>query len=182
MSNRTLAIIGCILLGLLLLRQELRMDTIEDKLDRIDQVIQTAQRMHYTQQDLDCLTRNVYYEAGVEDARGKFAVAHVTVNRLKTGHWGNTVCKVVYAPRQFSWTLQKQLPKPDPGIWAESQDISRKVLTGYRVSGLMRSLYYHAVYIKDPIWADPTQQAGQIGNHVFYNRARGSNLKLEDRI
>jgi len=158
------------------------MDTIENKLDRIDEVIQTAQRMHYTKQDLDCLARNVYYEAGSEDQRGKFAVAHVTVNRLKTGYWGNSICKVVYARAQFSWTLAKKLPKPDPGLWAESQDIARKVLTGYRVSGLMRSLYYHAVYIKDPIWADPTQQAGQIGNHVFYNRARGSNLSIEGSI
>jgi len=182
MSNRTLAIIACTLLGLVLLRQELRMDTIEDKLDRIDEVIQTAQRMHYTKQDLDCLTRNVYYEAGVEDERGKMAVAHVTVNRLKTGYWGNTICKVVYAKSQFSWTLQKNLPKPNPGLWAESEAVARKVLTGYRITGLMRSLYYHAIYIKEPAWADPSAEAGQIGNHVFYNRAKGSTLTVEESI
>lgn len=177
-SNRTLAVVGCSLLAVLLIRQELRMDLLEDKVDEIHEIIKTSDHMKYTKSDLDCLTRNVYYEAGVEDERGKFAVAHVTVNRLKTGRWGNTVCKVVYAKSQFSWTAQKTLPPPNPGLWAKSEVIARKVLTGYRVSGLMHSLYYHAVYIPNPRWADPAKQAGQIGNHVFYNGAKGSTLEI----
>jgi spore germination cell wall hydrolase CwlJ-like protein len=177
-SNRNLIIIGCTMLGLLLLRQELRMDKVEDKLDQINDIIQTTDKVKYNKNDLDCLTRNVYYEAGVEDRAGKYAVAHVTVNRLKTGYWGNSVCKVVYAKKQFSWTEQKRLPRPDPTVWAESRDVAVKVLTGYRVSGLMHSLYYHAIYIKDPKWADTRHEAGQIGNHVFYNRAKGSNIEI----
>jgi spore germination cell wall hydrolase CwlJ-like protein len=178
MSNRTLIIIGCSLLALLLLRQELRMDKVEDKLDQITDIIQTADKVSYTKKDLDCLTKNVYYEAGVEARAGKYAVAHVTVNRLKTGYWGKDVCRVVYAKKQFSWTEQKRLPKPDPTVWAESRDVAVKVLTGYRVSGLMHSLYYHAIYIKDPVWADTRHEAGQIGNHVFYNKAKNSNIEI----
>ena len=174
-SNRTLAIIGCSLLAVLLVRQEARMDMLEEKLDDI---IQVKEHINYTKNDLECLTRNIYYEAGVEDHRGKFAVANVTINRLKTGYWGNTVCKVVYAKKQFSWTLAKKLPRPNSQLWSESEKIARKVLTGYRVRGLQKSLYYHAVYIKDPTWADPKHEAGQIGTHVFYNRARGSTLEM----
>jgi spore germination cell wall hydrolase CwlJ-like protein len=81
---------------------------------------------------------------------------------------------VVYAKSQFSWTLAKKLPRPDSQIWAESEEVARKVLAGHRVRGLTRSLYYHAIYIRDPKWADPAKEAGQIGNHVFYNGARGS--------
>jgi spore germination cell wall hydrolase CwlJ-like protein len=175
MSNRTLAIIGCSLLAILLIRQEFRMDMLEEK---IDEVIQTKEHVKYTKNDLDCLTRNIYYEAGVESQVGKFAVAHVTINRLKTGHWGDSICKVVYAKKQFSWTLAKKLPRPDSKLWAESESVARKVLAGHRVRGLKRSLYYHAVYITDPKWADPKYQSGQIGRHVFYNQARGSNLTL----
>jgi len=175
LSNRTLAIIGCSFLAVLLVRQEVRMDILEEKLD---DVIQVREHIKYTKNDLDCLTRNIYYEAGVESKTGKFAVAHVTVNRLKTGHWGNSICKVVYARKQFSWTLAKKLPRPDSKLWAESEDVARKVLAGHRVRGLAKSLYYHAVYIKNPAWADPKQEAGQIGDHVFYNGARGSNLTL----
>jgi len=178
MSNRNLIIIGCSLLALLLLRQELRMDKVEDKLDQITDIIQTGEKVNYTKNDLDCLTKNVYYEAGVEDTPGKYAVAHVTVNRLKTGYWGKSVCNVVYAKSQFSWTAMKKLPKPDPNVWAESRTVAEKVLTGYRVSGLMHSLYYHAIYIKDPKWADTQHEAGQIGNHVFYNKAKNSNIEI----
>ena len=70
------------------------------------------------------------------------------------------------------------MPRPDSKLWAESEDVARKVLAGHRVRGLAKSLYYHAVYIKNPAWADPKQEAGQIGDHVFYNGARGSNLTL----
>jgi len=174
-SNRTLAIIGCSLLTVLLVRQVVRMDQIEEK---IDDVIQVKEHIKYTAADLDCLTRNIYYEAGVEDSRGKMAVATVTVNRLKTGYWGKTICRVVYAPSQFSWTLSKKLPRPNSQLWAESEKIARQVLAGDRLRGLQKSLFYHAVYIRDPVWADPRHEVGQIGEHVFYNGARGSTLSI----
>ena len=174
-SNRTLAIIGCSLIAVLLVRQEVRMDILEEK---IDDVIQVKEHIKYTKNDLDCLTKNIYYEAGVESRVGKFAVANVTVNRLKTGYWGNTICKVVYAKSQFSWTLAKKLPRPDSRLWAESEDVARKVLAGHRVRGLTKSLFYHAIYIRDPKWVDHRREAGQIGNHVFYDQARGSTLTL----
>lgn len=170
-----LAIIGCSMLAVFLVRQEVRMDMIEEKLDDI---IQVNEKVKYTKNDVECLTRNIYYEAGVESNTGKFAVGHVTVNRLKTGYWGNSICKVVYAKSQFSWTLAKKLPRPNSKLWAESEEVARKVLTGHRVRGLKKSLYYHAIYIRDPNWADKSQEAGQIGNHVFYNRAKGSNLAI----
>ena len=178
LPNRKLAIIGCTLISLLLFRNEIRMETMEDKLDQIQDIIQTNDHIKYSKTDLDCLTKNVYYEAGVEDRKGKFAVAHVTVNRLKTGYWGDSVCKVVHARAQFSWTLQKKLPKPDPQLWAESREVAHKVLTGYRVKGLRHSLFYHATYIRNPKWVDPKQAAGQIGNHIFYDGAKGSNLSI----
>ena len=175
LSNRASAIIGCSLLAVILVRQEVRMDILEEK---IDDVIQVKEHIKYTKNDLDCLTKNIYYEAGVESKSGKFAVAHVTINRLKTGHWGDSICKVVYARKQLSWTLAQKLPRLDGQLWAESEDVARKVLAGHRVRGLTKSLYYHAIYIRDPNWADPQHEAGQIGNHVFYNQARGSTLTV----
>lgn len=175
MNNRTLAIIGCSLLAVLLIRQEVRMDMIEEKLDDI---IQVKEQVKYTKNDVECLTRNIYYEAGVESSVGKFAVAHVTVNRLKAGYWGNSICKVVYAKKQFSWTLAKKLPRPNSKLWAESEEVARKVLAGHRVRGLTRSLYYHAIYIRDPKWVDLKHEAGQIGQHVFYNKAKNSNIEI----
>lgn len=175
MFNRILAIIAVVFLGVLLLRAEMRMDIIEEKLDDI---IHTTDKVNYTPKDVECLTKNIYYEAGVEDHRGKYAVAHVTVNRLKAGYWGNSICKVVYAKSQFSWTLAKKLPRPNSRLWAESEAIARSVLAGYRVRGLQKSLYYHATYIKDPKWVDTKHEAGQIGKHIFYNRAKNSGVMI----
>lgn len=175
MSNRLLAIVGCSLLAILLIRQEVRMDMIEEKLDDI---IHVNDHVKYTKSDLDCLTKNIYYEARGEDHRGKIAVAHVTINRLKTGHWGQTICKVVYAKAQFSWTLSKKLPRPELKAWEEAEAIALRVLAGHRVRGLEKSLFYHATWIKNPKWADPAHEAVQIGNHVFYNRAKGSRLEI----
>lgn len=175
MTNRAWIATGCVLLLILLFRQEARMDMLEEKLDDI---IHTKEQVKYTKHDVECLTKNIYYEARGEDHRGKYAVAHVTVNRLKAGKWGDTICKVVYAKKQFSWTLAKKLPRPDSRMWAESEAIARSVLAGYRVRGLTKSLFYHATYIKDPKWADTQHEVGQIGNHVFYNRAKGSNLGI----
>lgn len=177
-SNRALLIIACCLLTVLVFRNEVRINDLEEQVDEIHQIIHTRERLRYTSADLDCLTKNIYYEAGVESDAGKYAVAHVTVNRLKAGRWGNTLCRVVYAPKQFSWTLAKKLANPHPELWAKSQQIAVSVLHGARVKGLTQSLFYHATYIKNPKWADPKQAAGQIGNHVFYNGARNSDVRI----
>ena len=60
---------------------------------------------------LDCLARNIYYEAGGEPFEGKVAVAQVTVNRAASGQFPNDICRVVYQKNivydkvlcQFSW-------------------------------------------------------------------------------
>lgn len=168
MSNKTLTIIACILLGLILLRAEIRMDRMEEKMDDI---IQTKYVVKHTPADVECLTKNIYYEARGEDKVGKYAVAHVTVNRMNTGKWGNDLCKVVYAKKQFSWTLQKKLPKPNKTLWEESKAVAIKVLQGARVRGLSNSLYYHADYIQRPKWAHPDEHIITIGRHLFYNNA-----------
>lgn len=45
--------------------------------------------------DEDCLTRNIYFEARGEPEEGKAAVGIVTINRVKDGRFGKTICNVV---------------------------------------------------------------------------------------
>ena len=178
MFNKIIGVIACILLGTILYRAETRMDRIEQRIDKLDAIVQTNQQVKYTAKDVDCLTKNIYYEAGVESRTGKYAVANVTVNRLKAGQWGDNVCKVVYAKKQFSWTLQKKLPTPNKKLWEESKGIAVEVLHGTRVVGLQQSLYYHATYIKSPKWVEPAEHVLTVGQHKFYNRAKGSNVYI----
>ena len=48
-----------------------------------------------TQRDEECLARNIFYEAGSESEEGKVAVGMVTINRVRSGQFGKTICRVV---------------------------------------------------------------------------------------
>jgi spore germination cell wall hydrolase CwlJ-like protein len=154
-------------------------DSIESRLDNIEEVIvATRYRVNYTKADVDCLAKNIYYEAGNQSDTGKYAVATVTLNRLRVGRWGNTVCKVVYSPAQFSWTLSKRLRSPNPEVFERSRLIAIHSLQGARVKGLDRSLLYHADYIQAPKWADPDHKIGKLGQHIFYTKGKGSSIDI----
>ena len=163
---------------LLVLRLEYKLDIIQSEVTELHQIVRSEKAVMYTSKDIDCLTRNIYYEAGVENEKGKYAVGHITMNRLKTGYWGTDICSVVYSKNQFSWTRLKKLPKPDQTKWNESLMIAYDVIKGYRVSGLEKSLFYHADYIQDPKWAHRDNKITQIGRHIFYTKARNSWLEI----
>lgn len=134
----------------------------------------------YTNKDLDCLARNIFFEAGIEDSMGKYAVAQVTLNRVKSGYWGNSICSVVFSPGQFSWTDDKDLAgiKLDSANWYESRAVAQAVLSqGFRIKTLKNALYYHADY-SNPPWKDSQKVIGKIGKHIFYTHAKGSWVSL----
>jgi len=75
---------------------------------------------------LDCLTRNIYWEAASEPFEGKVAVAQVTMNRVAAGNFGNGVCGVVFQKNvfyekvvcQFSWACESTHKfKPKKFYW-----------------------------------------------------------------
>ena len=43
-----------------------------------------------------CLAKNIYFEAGIDNKAGMYAVADVTLNRVNDLRWAHTVCGVVY--------------------------------------------------------------------------------------
>jgi spore germination cell wall hydrolase CwlJ-like protein len=134
--------------------------------------ISAAQRTR----ELDCLTRNIYWEAANEPFEGKVGVAQVTLNRVESGKFANSVCAVVYQKNvfyekvvcQFSWFCEsgnpsKAIHKP---LWKESEEVAKKVLLeGFRLPSLKDALYYHADYV-NPGWKKPKLE--KIGHHIFY--------------
>lgn len=147
--------------------QQYQINKTSDDINEIkDYLIQTTEKVNYTAADKDCLAKNIYYEAGVEPMDGKYAVAQVTLNRLKTQRWGNSICKVVHAPKQFSWTLRRQHMPKGRG-WEDSQRVAAHILSGARVRPLLASHHYHADYVK-PKWAARVAKIQQIGRHIFY--------------
>ena len=125
---------------------------------------------------LECLARNIYYEAGNQPFEGKVAVAQVTINRAESGQFPKDICQVVYQKNivyervlcQFSWyceTATMMRPK-NTAVFKESELVARQVLLeGFRLPSLKNALYFHATHI-NPKWN--REKVAVIAGHVFY--------------
>jgi spore germination cell wall hydrolase CwlJ-like protein len=121
---------------------------------------------------LFCLAKNIYHEARGESTLGKYAVAQVTINRVRNHQFSNTICGVVHEPYQFSWTLNRNVrwSRPSGPAWNESMEIARQVLEdGVVVKGMENALFFHATYVR-PGWRN-VRRLATIGAHVFYRQA-----------
>ena len=68
----------------------------QDRLDTlVDAIMTPIVDINITSRDIDCLAHNIYYEAGSEPEEGKVAVAMVTINRVRDGRFGRSICSVV---------------------------------------------------------------------------------------
>lgn len=155
--------------------------SMQEEVQEIKQVVLARAPIYikYNKNDVECLSRNIYYEAGVEDMTGKIAVGNITVNRVKTKYWGSHICDVVYAKDQFSWTKVKRRAwvTLKGKTWADSKAAAEAVLNGLKVKQLDKSLFYHADYV-DPYWRDHNKRVMKIGRHIFYTQAKDTNIKL----
>ena len=138
------------------------------------QVEQTSRTVDHEDLDIFCLAKNIFHEAGVEDELGMFAVAQVTLNRVRSANYPDTICDVVMQPSQFSWANNKdrRWTHPTGPKWETSKRIARQVITeGYRIPALQAAMFYHADYSK-PDWVDSNAVIAQVGTHIFYASAR----------
>jgi spore germination cell wall hydrolase CwlJ-like protein len=138
------------------------------------QVERTDRTVNHEELDLFCLAKNIFHEAGIENELGMFAVAQVTINRVRNANYPNTICDVVMQPSQFSWAnnRNRRWTHPTGPKWELSKQIARKVIKeGYRVPALQAAVFYHADYVS-PRWKDSNAVIAQVGTHIFYTSAR----------
>ncbi len=127
--------------------------------------------------DLRCLAENVYYESRGEPLQGQYAVAEVTLNRVASPYFPDTICEVVHEARwdpirrrmvgAFSWTELDDRRSPRGAAWREAKAAATAVYDRRHTPVVPRALYYHATYIK-PSWARTKKSVATVGNHVFY--------------
>jgi spore germination cell wall hydrolase CwlJ-like protein len=127
--------------------------------------------------DLDCLARNVYFEARGEPVAGMHAVAEVTMNRRASRLYPGSVCDVVYQKNwdplrgrfvgAFSWTEFDALPAPDGEAWERALEVAEAVYYRRVSPTLQGALHFHASHIK-PEWAKEKKLVARIGRHLFY--------------
>lgn len=128
-------------------------------------------------QELACLAFNVYFEARGEPVAGQYAVAEVTMNRVASGRYPDTICGVVHQKNwdplrkryvsAFSWTELDERPSREDETFRRAWEIAKAVYDGRHTPMLRGATHYHAVHIK-PSWARGNKPVARIGNHVFY--------------
>lgn len=129
------------------------------------------------QHDIKCLALNIFHEARSESKKGQRAVASVTLNRVASKHYPNTICDVVYEKRwdrirkryvgAFSWTEFDQPPRLKSKAWYKAWKIAEAAYAEKDKKQLKGALFYHAKYIK-PSWARKKKPVAKIGSHIFY--------------
>lgn len=127
--------------------------------------------------DLACLARNVYFEARGESIAGQFAVAEVTMNRVESKRFPDTVCTVVHEQRwdairkrqvgAFSWTELDYLSKPKGKPWERATAVAVATYDRQEDPRVPGALFYHAERIT-PRWSRTKKMVAKIGNHKFY--------------
>jgi len=120
--------------------------------------------------DVECLAKNIYYEAPAEPYLGKLAVAVVTMNRVRHPEFPKTVCGVVYQRNsrgcQFSWTCGPKA-RFNTRIYEQAKEIAVAVLTNNTsVISLENALYFHNTKVT-PNWTF-ARPVVRIGGHIFY--------------
>ena len=142
-------------------------------------------------EELICMAKNIYFEAGNQPLAGKLSVAFVTINRVVSSQFPDSVCDVIYQAEyrknymgnevpiigrcQFSWFCDGKSDTPtDSYTWVQSMEVAREILEINNFQSRMiliditeGALWYHADYVK-PDWSKYLQRIITIENHIFY--------------
>lgn len=115
-----------------------------------------------------CMMKNVYHEARGEGVAGMQAVAAVTLNRA--AQTNTSVCDVVYARKQFSWTnTAKGRNKPIKGDTTMVYAVTAQAMSGVMLDITSGATHYHTKAVK-PAWRKQLKTLLTINNHIFYRK------------
>ena len=138
--------------------------------------------------DRDILIKTLYGEAGNQGPHGMAAVAHVVINRLNSGHWGDSLADVATASdpktgvHQFS--MWNDSPKMEGNKKAQNLDPSdpNYQAIGALVDGVASgavpdptngATHYYAPGAmpggRPPSWAKDGTNVNKVGDQVFMN-------------
>lgn len=149
--------------------------------------------------ELDCMARNVFFEARGENANGKMMVATVVLERTMSPHFPGTVCgvvnqantdangKIIKYQCSFSWVCDGEKHDIDftneavAKEWEQSYTIAKLVMLGALKPKLdMEGVtHYHAKYVK-PFWSKDKnyKMVARVGDHLFYRWKKATMPKL----
>ena len=134
--------------------------------------------------EVECLAKNIYFEAGNQDIQGRIAVGMVTINRVRSHKHPNSICEVVWRKLKnkrgklvahFSWTLDGKPDVPQElDVYEETIILAKAMLAEQSLSNFVDitngSTHYHAHYVT-PWWSSKLNHTLVVGDHLFYNNS-----------
>jgi len=134
--------------------------------DTLAELVQQANVEALTDEEAKCLATTIYYEARSESLTGQLAVAHVVLERARSGHFPSNLCGVVTQPGQFSFVRGGRLPTPTHvGQWRTARAIAQIALDGSWTNPVEGALFFHSTRVS-PGWK--RDRLTKIGGHIFY--------------
>ena len=148
----------------------------------VDRAVQVAAENQARQEQQHCLALNIYHEARSESTTGKRAVAWVTLNRVQSQRYPDTICDVVYQAHldsngnpkrnqcQFSWFCDgKSDSIKNTTEWERSLALANMVMNNYgkNPDPTDGATMYHATYV-NPVWRKDYTRTVRIDEHIFY--------------
>ena len=141
-----------------------------------------ASAEQYSNEDMHCLYLNVYHEARGEPIEGQLAVAHVTLNRVKSSRFPDTICKVVKQGKykngqpvkdkcQFHWWCDGRGDKVhNQRDWKSVKTNVDTAVKWYKVGEdfSKAALFYHTKNMTTR-WSRKFTKVATIGKHAFFD-------------
>ena len=163
----------------------------EDYNFKSEEIIKPLVAQEVIAEEIDCMARNIYFEARSLGTAGKMAVAQVTMNRVANERFPSTICDVVYEGRhyfnsrlkafvpyrnrcQFSWYCDgKSDAITDERKFSKILEFTKYFVNDYyhkdHIDITDGALFYHAEWMeKYPKWSKTKRKISQIDLHIFY--------------
>lgn len=136
----------------------------------------------YRKEQIECLAKNIYFEARGEPVVGQIAVAQVTMNRVRSEKFPNDVCSVIYqaylnsngVPKlnkcQFSWYCDgKPEVIDDDEAFRKIELLAENLYDNDFIDLTEGAEYYHTRKV-NPAWSKKFYKTVAINDHIFYAR------------
>lgn len=121
-----------------------------------------------------CLSEALYFEARGETVKGQFAVAEVIMNRVESARFPSSVCGVINQGTgrkyqcQFTYTCDGHPERiSEPQAYERVSKVARAVLDERAPDLTKGATHYHTTAVR-PKWSRVYTKTAAIGVHLFY--------------
>jgi len=135
-----------------------------------------------TEESINCLIQNSYYEARNQEDEAIVGVVHVSLNRWYDSRYPDNICDVIYQSKvdrygriilnqcQFSWYCDGKSDNPkDKVAYDRITKVTEKAIMLWYLNMDITdgSTHYHSIKVY-PDWAPTLAYIKQLGDHKFY--------------